>query len=466
MLFTICLGAINVSLDSSILVVCYPALAAIFHTDSSVIGWVNVAYLMISQSLGVALARVGDGKGRKMVYMVGLAFYGFGMLACTFSQTPVQLILGRAVQGVGAATGWSLTSAMVAAVFPSSERGKALGMLAGVYSVGLVAGPLLGGLILDLLGWRAVFYTRIPLVMAAFMMCWAVIEEQREDGKFRFDVIGSLNLLVCLCSFMFFLNLGGRLGFGARSVLAVGGFTAFFFVLFLIAQARAVQPIVDLSLFKERLFSAAILSAALQNAASATAIFTMPFYLSGALGYSGSAVGVFLALLAVPLILVSPISGRLSDRIGSTFLSAFGMSVILIALLMLRNLGSNPSCFQTAIAVVCMGLGMSIFQSPNNSALMGAVPPHRLGTAAGILSTVRNIGSSSAIAVASSVYSARDVYHVRQLSAAFPDLTMVKRIASAMSYQDTLLIGIVITIIGALTTLVRGSAKKNCYKQQ
>lgn len=460
-LFTVSLGGISVALDSSILIVCYPALAKVFNTDSSVIGWINVAYLTMSQSLGVTLAKVGDIKGRKKVYLLGLTFYGAGMVACALSQNPVQLIISRAVQGVGAATGWSLTTAIAVAVFPAAERGRALGILTGIYSVGLTVGPVLGGLILDLLGWRAVFYTRLPLVLAALVMGWTIIKEQAErtDG-FRFDIRGALSLLACLSSFMLFLSFGGKLGFGTPWVMVAGTLAALLLVLFLFIEAGAAQPIVDLTLFKRRLFSAAVLSGGLQNAASAVAIFTMPFYLSRALGYSASAVGIFLAVLAVPLVVVSPVSGRLSDRIGSRFLAVFGMGVVLAALLLLRQLGSNPAYLETMVAVILLGTGMAIFQSPNNSALMGAAPRDKLGIASAILSTVRNIGSSSAIAVASSVYSVYEAHHLERLSKIGRDVQTAKIIASTLGFQDTLVIGIAIGLAGILTSSIRGAGQK------
>jgi len=285
-LFTVSLGALNVSLDSSILIVCYPTFVEVFHTNSSVIGWINIANLIMSQGIGITIANIGDMIGLKMVYMLGLGFYGIGMLACTFSQNPIQLILGRALQGVGAAAGWSLTTAIVVAVFPTMERGRALGILTGVYSVGLVAGPIIGGLILDMLDWRGVFYTRIPLVLSALGMGWAIIKEQRGKLNFKFDTLGSLTLLVCLSSFMFFLSFGTKLGFTSPSIVFMGVMTIALFILFIFIESQALQPIIDLTLFKMSIFSSTVVSGGLHNAASATAIFTTPFYLSGALGRS------------------------------------------------------------------------------------------------------------------------------------------------------------------------------------
>lgn len=462
-LFTVSLGAISVSLDSSVLIVCLPVLAKVFHTDSSVIGWVNIAYLTTSQSLGLILAKIGDAKGRKMVYMTGLAFYTLGILACAVAQGPIQLIIARAVQGVGAATGWTLTMAIAVAVFPAEERGKALGILAGAYSVGLVIGPVLGGLILDALGWRAVFWVRAPIALAALLMAWTVIKEQKSGiGDFRLDLAGAATLFGFLSSLMFFLNYAGRLGIGNPLALGLGALSAAFLVALLFVEARNEQPIIDLGLFRKRLFTAAVFSGGLQTASTGTAIFLIPFYLSGALGYSSSATGLFIALLAVPLPIVSPISGKLSDRIGSRFLAALGMAVLITAFVALGRLGVAPAHWQLAVSIAMTGIGMAIFQSPNNSAVMGSVSRDVLGTASAIVSTVRNIGSSTAIALGGAAFSANQTFHIGRLNrlrAGLDDPLSIKRMAAALSFHDTLTIAIIAGAAAFIMSLIRGAKK-------
>jgi EmrB/QacA subfamily drug resistance transporter len=459
-LFTASLGAISVSLDSSILIVCLPTLARVFHTDSAVIGWVNIAYLTMSQSLGLTLARIGDAKGRKRVYMAGLAFYTVGIAACALAQGPYQLILARAVQGVGAATGWTLTMAIVVAVFPGSERGKALGILAGAYSFGLVAGPVLGGLLLDLVDWRAVFYLRVPIALLAIVMAAVVFREQRsEDKEFRLDLGGAISLFCSLSGLMLFLNFAGRWGIRNISVLALAGVAMFSFLLFIYIEKRAVQPIMDINLFKKRLFTAAVASGGFQTASGATGIFLTPFYLTG-LGYPSAVIGIFVAILAVPVMIFSPISGRLSDKIGSMFLAAFGMAVICGALLLLAGLGPTPSYIAIGTMVVLLGSGMGIFQPPNNSAAMGSVPKEMLATASAVVVTVRNIGSSSAIAMASALFGSYQAYHLSKLSTVVKDLQWAKKLATTASVKDTLLFALALGVVGFLTCLVRGPSKK------
>jgi EmrB/QacA subfamily drug resistance transporter len=463
-LFTVSLGAISVSLDSSVLIVCLPELAKVFHTDSSVIGWVNIAYLTTSQSLGLILAKIGDAKGRKKVYMAGLAFYIVGILACALAQGPVQLILARAIQGVGAATGWTLTMAIAVAVFPPEERGKALGILAGGYSVGLVVGPVVGGLILDALGWRAIFWVRAPIVLAAFLMAWMIIKEQASGVKeFRLDLGGATTLFGLLSSLMFFFNYAGRWGVGNPWVLTLGALSAAFFVAFLLIERRIAQPIIDLGLFKKRLFTAAVFSGGLQTFSTSTAIFLIPFYLSGALGYSSSVVGLFVALLATPVLIVSPISGKLSDRIGSRLLAALGMAILFVAFFGLSHLGIAPAFWQLAGSVALVGTGMAIFQPPNNSAVMGSVSKDTLGTASAVVSTVKNMGSSTAVALGGATFSSSQAFHVDRLTRVATGLTdpvVLKKLAAAASFHDTLVIAMVGSAAAVITSLVRGPRER------
>jgi EmrB/QacA subfamily drug resistance transporter len=456
-LIAVSLGSVSVSLDSSILIVCLPLLARVFHTDPSVIGWVNIAYLTTSQSLGLILAKIGDAKGRKAVYMTGLCFYTFGIFACSFAQSPMQLIIARAIQGVGAATGWTLTMAITVAVFPYEERGKALGILAGAYSVGLVLGPVLGGLILDGLGWRAVFWLRLPIVAAALVMAGFVIKEQKSDNKdFSLDWYGAATLFAFITCLMFFFNYAGKQGMTSYLVQSLGLGCVILFVILLFFEKHAHEPIIDLNLFRKRLFSAAILTSGLQTASTGTAIFLIPFYLSLALGYSSSVVGIFVALLAVPIVVVSPLSGKASDRLGSRLLTTTGIVVLFVAFLLLSRLGLSPGYGRLSAVIALIGTGMAIFQSPNNSAVMGSVPKDRLGTASAMVSTVRNIGSSSAIALAGTAFSTSNAHYFEKLKLQLHDITALKHMSAAASFHDTLLIAMVITTIAFVVSLVRG----------
>ena len=453
------------ALDNSILATCLPRLANVFRTDSSVIAWVNLAYYIMSQSLMLTLAKIGDAKGRQKVFMAGLGFYTFGLIACALSQTVEQLIAFRAVQGVGAGTGYSLSMAIAVAVFPPEERGKALGILTGVNSIGLVAGPVLGGLILDAMGWRAVFYTRAPMAFGALIMTWMIIKEQkRTEEMFNLDIAGSASLFAFLSFLLLFLSFGGKRGFATPLILLLGCLVAVFLVLFLISEKKATQPIVKLSFFRMRLFSAATISVGVQTTATSFVIFLVPFCLMEALGSSGSVVGIFMALLALPLLVISPVSGRLSDKIGSTFLATLGMCVVCVALFLLGRLGAHPTYLSIGIGVAMCGMGMAIFQPPNNSAILGSVPKSMLGTASAINMVARQVGASSGIALAGALFSGYQTDVLHRLSSMGIDLLTAKRMASLAGFEKAMLVGLAIASVGIFTSLVRGPRQKDQIK--
>lgn len=460
-LVAVSIGNLTVSLDNSILAACLPRLAKVFHTDSAVIGWVSIAYLIASQSLMLTLAKIGDAKGRKMVYMVGIAFYTVGLAICSLSQGIGQLIFARTLQGIGAATTFSLSMAIAVAVFPAEQRGRILGILASAYSVGLVAGPMLGGFILDFLGWRAVFYTRVPLALAGFVMAWAVIREQKgENPHFQLDIAGTASLCGLLSCLLLYLSFGGKWGFRSSSALILAALTILFLFSFLRAEKRAVQPVIDIALFKESLFAAATASAAIHTLGSASAVFLIPFYLMEGLGSSGSIVGIFMGLLAVPLVLIAPVSGRLSDKIGSRFLSTMGMAMTCFALFYLSRLGTESTYLNIGTGAVLLGCGAGIFQPPNNSAIIGSVPKDMLGTASALIATAKQVGISSGIAISGTIFSVHQTYHLTRLMGTGFDRTLANKMAVVMGFHDALMVSLVIVSVGILTCLVRGPAHR------
>ena len=250
-LIAVSVGTFLNALDVSILTVGLPTLTTVFKTDSSIIGWVNIAYLITSQSLMFSLARIGDASGRKRMYSACLALYTVGLLLCSLSRNIPQIIAARAIQGVGAAGVISLSMAIAAAVFPEEERGKALGILTSVSAIGLITGPIAGGILLDLLGWRAIFYARLPVGVLGVIIAWVIIREQREPVALHFDLGGAVSLFGCLTSMLLFFNLVGKLGFFSTPNLLLAGSTVLLLAIFLLFEAKAAQPIIDLASFQE-----------------------------------------------------------------------------------------------------------------------------------------------------------------------------------------------------------------------
>jgi EmrB/QacA subfamily drug resistance transporter len=457
-LITVSVASIMVSIDLSVLTTCLPHLAAVFHTDSTVIGWLNIVYFIMTQSLMLTLAKLGDAVGRKRVFALGVACYIVGLLVASMSQSVGQLIVARVFQGAAGATILSLGMAITVATFPSDERGRALGVLAGCTSIGLVAGPMLGGLILDFLGWRAVFYLRIPFMVASLFMTVLIIKEQKgaDRNSFRFDILGAVTLFVWLSCLLLFLSFGGKWGLLTAASISLLAATILSFVVFIIAERKAPEPIVQLSVFRNWHFTAAIITSIASTIGSSSAVFLVPFLLIHGLGFSNTAVGGYMALLALPTVLLSPVSGRLSDRIGSAFLSTTGVVIVCAGMFWFIIVGAGMNPVNIAIGIVLIGSGLGIFHPPNNSTLVGSVPREMLGVASAIGSTARQIGSSVALAVSGAVYGSSVVHHISQLVAKGVDLTSAKRLSSAASFTDTLVVTLIIASVGIFTSAFRG----------
>lgn len=461
-LITISVASIMVSIDLSVLTACLPHLAAVFHTDSTVIGWLNIVYFIMTQSLMLTLAKLGDAVGRKRIFVAGVACYIVGLFVASISQSVGQLIIARVFQGAAGATILSLGMAITVASFPADERGKALGILAGCASIGLVAGPMLGGLTLDFLGWRAVFYTRIPFMIASLVMAVLIIKEQRSADRktFRFDILGAASLFVWLSCLLLFLSFGSKWGLSAVASISLLAATILFFGVFIVAERRAPEPIVQLSVFKKWHFTAAIITSVASTIGSSSAVFLIPFLLIHGLGSSNTGVGGYMALLALPTVLLSPVSGRLSDRIGPTFLSTMGVAVVCAGMFWFIMLGEGMNPVNIAVGIVLIGSGLGIFHPPNNSALVGSLPKEMLGVASAIGSTARQIGSSVALAISGALYGGSVVRHMGQLEAKGLDLTSAKKLASTASFADTLTVTLVIASVGILTSVFRGPGRK------
>jgi EmrB/QacA subfamily drug resistance transporter len=458
-LVTVSTAMLMVGLDLGVLSSCLPQLAAVFHTDTSVIGWLNITYFVVSLSLALTLAKVGDALGRKKVFLTGLVLYSLGLVVGSVAQTVGQLFTARAIQGAGGAMTVALSTAITIAAFPGEERGRAVGILSGVASIGLVAGPMVGGFMLDLLGWRSIFYTRIPVVLASFVLAIVIIKEQgkQEAKAFKLDVWGSVSLFSWLSSFLLFLSLGNKLGFASISGLGLIGLAVVCFVLFIIAEQRAVEPIVHLGLFRKKLFSAAIASSMLTTVGTSTTAFLLPFYLMGGLGFSGSMAGAYMALLALPAVAFSPLSGWASDKMGSRVLSTAGVVIGCIGVLWLSRLGASPTAVALCIGIGLVGTGMGIFHPPNSSSLIGSVSRDMLGVASAIAMMARNVGTSVALAFSGALFSLYESHHVLRLGEMGLNVAVLRKTASVNSFHDTLIVALPVAVLGIFTSLVRGS---------
>lgn len=398
------LGSIMGPLDGSIVNTVLPSITNALHTNISTVQWVPTVYLLTISCLILLYGRLGDIIGYKSIYLWGLAMFVVASVLCGASQGIWMLIAFRAIQGLAAGMMMAVGYAIITSAFPPDERGKAMGIYAISIAVGLSLGPTLGGIIAEDLSWRYVFFVNIPIGIGALIWGSRTIPEGTRKPGQQLDWSGSILALVFLFSLLLFANRGQDWGwFSSLGIIALLISTVIFGAAFIWIERKEAQPMLSLALFRSHTFSFASLSALLNFMALYSVIFLTPFYLTIVLHYSILKVGLVMVASPLATLVLAPLSGLISDRIGTRWLTFCGMMITASGLFLLSTLDESSGVFNVIWQLVILGIGIGIFQSPNNSAVMGSVPRMHLGIASGTLAAMRNIGMVLGLALAGAV---------------------------------------------------------------
>jgi len=431
------MGVFLATIDASIVNVALPTLVKSFGTRFAVIQWVPLAYMLTIATLILSMGRLGDLKGKKRIYSTGMAVFTLGSILCGLSQTVYMLIIFRVFQAIGAAMMASLGTAIVTEAFPTSERGRALGTIGGIVSIGIIAGPALGGILVDVLSWHWIFFVNVPVGVFGLWMVNRYLPDQKSTSVQKFDFTGAGLLFLSVTTFLSALTMGQTIGFRNIIIILLFSIWVISFLIFLQVERRVKHPMIDLQLFANRLFSLNLLTGFFSFVATAGVVLLMPFYLQNVLGYDPHQVGLLLAVVPVSAGIVSPLAGILSDRVGSRPIATLGLLILLIGFYGLTTLTEQTSALGYILRFIPVGLGLGIFQSPNNSAIMGAAPKERLGTVSGLLSITRTLGQTSGIATLGAFWAARVAYYTGMHAHHNPTETDLA--AQVGGLQDTLM---------------------------
>lgn len=404
-LSAVAMGIFLATIDGSIVNVALPTLSAALGADFATVQWVVLSYLLTITTLLAVVGRLADMYGRKRLYNSGFVVFTVGSLLCGLSPSVGWLIGFRVLQGIGAALILALGLALVTEAFPPQERGRALGIAGSIVSIGIVTGPTLGGVIIENLSWHWIFFVNVPIGILGTYLVWRNIPATRPPGGQAFDFGGAATLCLGLLGILLGLTTGQQEGFTSPQALALFVFGIFFLLALLYIQRRHPQPIIDPVLFRNRLFTVNLVTGLLVFVGLGSGVL-IPFYLETVLGYSVQQVGLLLAVVPIALGIVSPISGVLSDRVGSRPISVLGLAVTLLGYLALSTLSTETTAVGFMLRYVLVGVGVGLFQSPNNSAMMGTAPRERLGVASGLLAMTRNLGQTVGIAVLGALWAA------------------------------------------------------------
>lgn len=404
-LLAVGVGSAMASLDSSIVNTVLPILSQAFATDVATIEWVVTTYLLVVSSLLLTFGRLGDLRGHKAVYVSGFGVFVLGSMLCGLAPSAPALIGARIVQALGAATLFANAPAILTTTFPPRQRGQALGLQGMMIYTGLTIGPSLGGWIAEHLHWRLVFYINVPVGLLAVWLSLRFIPSRRpSSGGERFDLLGALIFMVALIALLLGLNQGHAWGWSSPAVLGLLGAAALLLALFVRLELRTPAPMLDLRLFRNRVFSGCVASAVLNYLTIYSLLFLLPFYLLRGRGLSPSQAGLLLTAQPLVMAVTAPLSGTLSDRLGTRLPATLGMAILALGALLLSQLGPASPPSEIVLGLALAGLGTGAFTSPNSSALLGAAPANRQGIASGILATARNVGMALGIGVAGAVF--------------------------------------------------------------
>jgi EmrB/QacA subfamily drug resistance transporter len=453
------LGMLLATINSGTLIIALPDLERSLGTSLLTLVWVILAYMISSTVLVLTAGRLSDLFGRKQAYIGGFVVFALASLGAGFADDGTQLILWRIIQGVGAAFIFANASALVTDAFPREQLGLAMGTNTMVAAVGLVLGPVLGGVLVEI-GWQWVFWFNVPLALAGALWAALVLHElARRDANRGLDLLGTVTFVAGLTGLVLGISRGGLSGWDDTVVIVGIAAALVLLPLFIVIEQHADAPMLDLTLFKDRLFAAATGAAFINGLSRFALMFIFVFYYQGAQGDDPIEAGIKLAPMAIGMLISSPLAGIAADRRGSRALAAWGMIVTAAGLAMMATLEAASPYWESGLYLFVVGIGSGLFNSPNTAAMMGGVPPQRRGIAAGARMMLQNTGAVLSIAFVIAVVTASIPKQV--LFAIFSGVTSGLRSAQLDPFihnmHTALIVLALVSVVGAGVSLMRPS---------
>jgi EmrB/QacA subfamily drug resistance transporter len=392
------LGMLMATINSGTLIIALPDLERALGTSILELVWVILAYMIASTVLVLTAGRLSDLFGRKTAYVAGFAVFAAASLGAGFAGSGTELILWRIVQGIGGAFLFANSTALVTDAFPREQLGLAMGTNTMVAAVGLVIGPVLGGALVSI-SWHWVFWFNVPFGLAGALWGWFILRELAKPDSVRgLDLLGTVTFVAGLTGLVLGVSKGGISGWTNPVVITGLVAAAVLLPLWVLIERHGRAPMLDLTLFQNRLFAAATGAAFINGLSRFALMFLFVFYFQGAQGDDPITAGIKLAPLAIGMLIASPPAGIYADRHGSRGLAALGMLVSAAGLAAMTTLEPGSPFWHSALWLLIVGIGSGLFNSPNTAAMMGTVPNNRRGIAAGARTVVQNTGAVLSIA--------------------------------------------------------------------
>lgn len=449
----ISMGVFLFALDVYIVNLALPVMVESLHTDFVTIQWVVLSYLLAIAVFVLSAAKLGDIFSKKRLYILGMVVFTVGSLLCALSPTVEWAIAFRFLQGIGAAFLSGLGTAAIVEIFPPEQRGLGLGIRAGVFGLGIMLGPTVGGLLVAWGDWPLIFWINVPIgIVGSLMVAYLVPPSAGSGISQRFDWAGTLILTLVLTGFSLGMTRVQSEGFDSVGAIVLLILSAMGFIGFLLLERRLPEPMLDLKLFRSVEFSLGLALRFIGNFVMAGAIFILPFFLEWVKHYSTDRAGLLLAIPPAIIVLTAPVAGVLADRCGTRIVSLVGLLAIALGCFLMSGFDAQLTLPIYIAGVVPYALGVGLFQSPNNSTIVGAAPPDRLGLASGLLSLSRILGQTAGVPLVGILFSSIAIASA-QLT---PDLDVTQAPVEALvvgvqiAFQVMALLSVVAAAIAAI----------------
>jgi EmrB/QacA subfamily drug resistance transporter len=440
-LASVSFGLFMIMLDNTVVNVALPSIQRDLDADLSELEWIVTGYALTFASLMLVGGKVADAYGRRLVFVIGIVVFTFASLMCGLADSSEMLIGARVLQGAGAALMNPATLSIIAATFPPRERGTAIGIWAGTSALALAIGPLVGGLITEHIDWSWIFFVNVPVGALAIVASLLFIDESRDETHERLDLPGLITSALGLFALTYGLIEANTYGWGSARILGTFVLAAVSLVAFIALEKRQRAPMLPLELFRNRTYTGANLVMLLVALAMFGVFFFVSLYMQNILGYSAVQTGAAFLPMTVLIILVAPIAGKTSDRLGSRGLITGGMTLLAVQLLLFSQLSADASFWNLLPALLIGGVGMALTMTPSAAAATRSLPVDKAGVGSAVLNSARQVGGTMGVAIMGAIVAA-EVGDVPT-----PDAFM-------RGFERALLVAAAIAIVGAIVAYV------------
>ena len=392
-------GLFMIMLDNTVVNVALPSIQRDLGADISSLEWIVTGYALTFAALMLIGGKLADAYGRRLIFVLGIVVFTLASLWCGLSDSETMLITARIAQGVGAAMMNPATLSSIAATFPPTERGMAIGIWAGVSALALAIGPLVGGLLTQHLSWNWIFFVNIPVGIVGIAASYAFIRESKDETHVRLDLPGLLTSALALFALTYGLIEANTYGWGSGRIVGSFVVAVLALIAFVVLERHQNAPMLDLSLFRNTTYAGANLAMLLVALSMFGVFFFVSLYMQNVLGYSAVEAGAAFLPMTILIILVAPVAGKASDRFGSRWLMTGGMVLLSVQLLYLSQLSADASFWNLLPGFLCGGLGMALTMTPTAAAATRAVPVEKSGVGSAVLNAMRQVGGSIGIAL-------------------------------------------------------------------